>query len=54
MLLRKGDAWRPVYEALALDWVDRGTGVNREFTTRPAVAVARLRQRLAEGAGVPA
>ena len=54
MLLRKGEAWRPVYEALALDWVDRGTGENREFTTRPAVAVSRLAQRLAEGAGVPA
>lgn len=47
MLLRKGDAWRPVYEALALDWVDRGTGGMRDVMTRPAHAVARLRQSLA-------
>jgi hypothetical protein len=53
MLLRKGDAWRPVYEALSLDWVDRGTGSDAMFGARPVGVVDRIRQRsatLREGA----
>ena len=47
MLLRKGEVWAPVFEALGLDWIDRGTGANELFKTRPAVVVARLTARLA-------
>jgi hypothetical protein len=47
MLLRKGADWRPVYEALELDWIDQGTGTDRAYGTRPASVVARLRDRLA-------
>jgi hypothetical protein len=45
--LRQGEGWQPVYEALKLDWVDRGTGMDRAFSTRPALAVARMTERLA-------
>ena len=47
--LRKGESWQPVYEALKLDWVDRGTGRGEVFSTGPAALVARLVARL-EGA----
>lgn len=47
MLLRKGEAWRPVYEALALDWIDRGTGSDRGPGQQPRDVVTRLVQRLA-------
>ena len=26
MQLRRSGGWRPVYDALALDWIDRGSG----------------------------
>jgi hypothetical protein len=45
--LRQGEGWQPVYEALKLDWVDRGTGTDRAFSNRPALAVTRMRERLA-------
>ncbi|MBS0401965.1 MAG: hypothetical protein JSS18_05670 [Proteobacteria bacterium] len=45
MLLRKGDGWRPVYEALTLDWVDRGTGTEEAYSTRPEAVVAKLKMR---------
>ena len=45
--LRQGEGWQPVYEALNLAWVDRGTGTDRAFTNRPALAVARMTERLA-------
>jgi len=47
MLLRRRDDWRPVYDALGLDWVDRGSGNESTYRTRPAVAVARLNDRVA-------
>ncbi len=47
MLLRKGEDWRPVYEALKLDWIDQGTGTDRAYSTRPASVVIRLKDRLA-------
>ena len=47
MLLRQRDGWRPVYEALNLNWVDRGSGSEHTYRTRPAAAVARLNDRLA-------
>ena len=45
--LRQGEGWQPVYEALKLDWVDRGTGTDEAFNTRPASVVARLKDRSA-------
>ena len=50
MLLRQRDGWRPVYEALQLNWVDRGSGSEGTYRTRPAAAVARLNDRLAGAA----
>jgi hypothetical protein len=47
MQLRRGEGWRPVYDALALDWVDRGSGNESPYRTRPAAAVARWVDRLA-------
>jgi hypothetical protein len=47
LLLRHGEGWRPVYDALALDWIDRGCGKDLRYATRPADSVAGLAQRLA-------
>jgi Ankyrin repeat len=47
MLLRKGEVWQPVYDALQLDWVERGTGTNRPFRRRPASMVARMKDAVA-------
>ncbi len=47
--LRQGEGWQPVYEALKLDWIDRGTGRDEVFGTGPAASVARLNARLAGG-----
>jgi hypothetical protein len=47
MRLRKGEAWQGVYEALALDWIDIGTGSEGSIVARPRDVVARLAQRLA-------
>jgi hypothetical protein len=46
--LRKGEGWQPLYEALHLDWVDRGTGTDEMFSVRPAGVVAKMRERAAE------
>jgi hypothetical protein len=40
MLLRQHDGWRPVYDALDLDWIDRGTGDESAYGVRPTAAVA--------------
>ena len=48
MQLRKGEAWQLVYEALALDGVDRGTGSDGRLATRPRDVVARLEQYVAD------
>ncbi len=47
MQLRRGEGWQPVYEALELGWIDRGTGRDGVVGTGPAGAVARLNMRLA-------
>jgi Ankyrin repeat len=47
MQLRKGEAWQPVFEALGIDWVDRGTGTDEAFSEGAHSTVERLRQRLA-------
>ena len=43
MQLRLGDGWVPVYDALALDWIDRGCGRDWPYGPRPVAAVAQLR-----------
>jgi Ankyrin repeats (many copies) len=45
MLLRNGEAWTPVYEALELAWIERGCGNTSPYRTQPAAAVARLKER---------
>ncbi len=47
MLLRLPGGWRPVYDALALDWLDRGCREESTYGFRPAALVARLNRRLA-------
>jgi hypothetical protein len=54
LLLRRGEAWRPVYEALALDWINRGTGSEGGLAARPRDVVAGLTQRLADKQEEPA
>ena len=45
--LRKGEGWQPVFEALKLDWIERGSGRDGIPGASPAAAVARLQARLA-------
>ncbi len=47
MRLRVDDGWRPVYELLALDWIDEGCVVGDRCTARPAEAIARIREIVA-------
>lgn len=42
MQLRIGDGWVPVYEVMALDWVDKGSGEDAWYRPRPLALVARL------------
>lgn len=42
MLLRQGEGWRPVYDALGLDWLEAGCGSEEAYRRAPAAAVARL------------
>ncbi|HRY88930.1 MAG TPA: ankyrin repeat domain-containing protein [Rubrivivax sp.] len=51
MQLRAGEAWRPVYELLALDWLDRGSGRELFDQPRPLQLIDALRE--AVQAGVP-
>ena len=46
MLLRNGEGWMPVYEALRLNWIDRGTGTDEPYNVRPVARVQRLNARL--------
>jgi len=46
MLLRNGEGWQLAYDALGLDWVDRGTGTEEPYGAQPATSVQRLEQRL--------
>ena len=45
--VRRGDGWQPIYEALRLDWIDRGCGSHRILGWRPALIVETLSERLA-------
>ena len=42
MQLRVGDSWVPVYEALALAWIDQGCGRDELYGVRPANIVKQL------------
>jgi hypothetical protein len=54
MRLRVGDAWHPVYEALALDWVDRGCRNAKRYWPSPLEQVAKARTRVeCVGQGLP-
>jgi hypothetical protein len=46
MQRREGEGWQPVYDRLALDWIDRGCGGGRDLDPqpRPAASIASLRQ----------
>ncbi|MBN8510312.1 MAG: AAA family ATPase [Burkholderiales bacterium] len=45
--LRAGDdGWQPVYERLALDWIDRGCGRESDHRPRPAESIQRVRESL--------
>jgi hypothetical protein len=45
MQVRAGDGWRPVYEALQLEWIDAGSGSDRTYRTTPRELVRGLEQR---------
>jgi hypothetical protein len=47
LLLRRGEDWRPFYEALNLAWIDEGTAFDEPYSPRPTEVVDRLRRRLA-------
>jgi len=54
MLLRHGEGWQPVYEALGLDWLDAGSGSEAPYRSSPAACVARLGCDELDAAGVMA
>jgi AAA domain/Ankyrin repeats (many copies) len=47
MQLRSGDGWQPVYEQLALAWIDRGCGREIDHLPRPAESIQWVREALA-------
>lgn len=51
--LRDGEGWQPVYERLALDWIDRGCGREIDHRPRPAESIQWVRETL-ERAAQPA
>ncbi len=42
LLLRRGEGWQPVYEALNLAWVDRGCGGETLYWVQPAQLLGQL------------
>jgi len=52
MQLRAGEGWQPVYELLALDWVDRGCGRDSRLLPRPLKMVAWMREKVERGDAV--
>jgi hypothetical protein len=42
LLLRRGEGWQPVYEALNLAWIDRGCGDATPYGVRPAQLLGQL------------
>lgn len=51
MQLRAGEGWQPVYEQLALDWLDRGCGGVIDYGLRPAQWIARVLAIVERGPG---
>ncbi len=47
MQLRSGEAWQPVYEQLALAWIDRGCGREIDPRPRPAESIQWVCEALA-------
>jgi hypothetical protein len=47
LLLRQGEGWQPVYEALQLDWIERGCHSDELEERSPATVVDGLVERLA-------
>ena len=47
MQLRAGDDWQPVYERLALHWIDRGCGREIDHRPRPVESIQWVREALA-------
>ena len=45
MLLRQGEGWSPVYDALRLDWLEVGCGSEEPYRRTPAEVVARLSEK---------
>lgn len=50
MLLRAGEGWQPVYEQLALSWIDRGCGREIDHRPRPAESIQWVREALVRAA----
>ncbi|HMO45739.1 MAG TPA: AAA family ATPase [Rubrivivax sp.] len=50
MQLRDGEGWQPVYERLALDWIDRGCGREIDYRPRPAESIQWVREALERAA----
>jgi len=48
MQLRVGDGWQPVYERLALDWIDRGCGREVDRRPRPVESIRWIRESLGQ------
>jgi hypothetical protein len=46
MQLREGEGWQPVYERLALDWIDRGCGREIDHRPRPVESIQWVREAL--------
>ena len=42
LLLRRGEGWQPVYEALNLAWIDRGCGGKTLYWVPPAQLLSQL------------
>ena len=50
MQLRAGEGWQPVYEQMALAWIDRGCGREIDHRPRPAESIQWVREALARAA----
>lgn len=50
MQLRAGEGWQPVYEQMALSWIDRGCGREIGHRPRPAESIQWAREALARAA----
>lgn len=50
MQLRDGEGWQPVYERLALAWIDRGCGREIDHRPRPAESIQWVREALERAA----